>query len=137
MDRSLERYAPLIGRILLSVIFLFSAFGKVTHFSGMEQFMASKGMPAVPVLLVLALLTEALGGLSLLLGFKARWGALLLFLFLIPTTLIFHDFWALTGAMRQDMQIHFLKNLAIMGGLLMVAANGPGAFSLDKPAKGR
>ena len=132
MDRSLQRYAPLIGRILLSVIFLFSAFSKVTNFSGMEQFMASKGMPAVPVLLVLALLTEALGGLSLLLGFKARWGALLLFLFLIPTTLIFHDFWALTGAMRQDMQIHFLKNLAIMGGLLMVAANGPGAFSLDK-----
>jgi putative oxidoreductase len=132
MDGFLKRYAPLLGRILLSVIFLLSAFGKITHFSGMEQFMASKGLPAVPLLLVLALLTEALGGLSLLLGFKARWGALLLFLFLIPTTLIFHDFWTLTGALRQDMQIHFLKNLAIMGGLLMVAANGPGAFSLDK-----
>ena len=132
MDDLLKRYAPITGRILLSIIFLLSAFGKATDFSGMEQYMASKGLPAIPLLLALAMLTEALGGLSLLLGFKARWGALLLFLFLIPTTLIFHDFWALTGAMRQDMQIHFLKNLAIMGGLLMVAANGPGAFSLDK-----
>jgi putative oxidoreductase len=126
-----ERYAPLVGRILLSVLFLLSGFGKITGWGTTAGYMASKGMPLVPFFLAMAILFELGGGLSVLFGFWARLGALALFVYLIPTTLIFHNFWAYTGMERQMNQINFLKNLAIMGGLLMVVAFGPGPLSVD------
>ena len=137
MNEMFERYAPLVGRILMSLIFLISGTFKILGFSGTAAFMASKGMPAASLLLVAALLTELAGGLSLLLGFKARWGALLLFLFLIPTTLIFHNFWAVPAAAAQTEMGNFIKNLGLMGGLLMVVAFGPGAFSVDGAGRGK
>jgi len=94
--------------------------------------MADKGMPAVPVFLVGAILCEIGGGLSLLLGCKARLGALLLFLFLIPTTLVFHNFWDYQGAEQKMQMINFMKNLAIMGGLALVVGFGPGPISVDR-----
>src|SRR5438477_7299381 len=78
---TLQRYAPLAGRGLLSLIFLLSAAGKVADFSGTEQYMASKNMPLVPFFLAMAILFESLGGLSVLLGYKARIGAVALILF--------------------------------------------------------
>src|SRR5947208_15392511 len=82
------RYAPLLGRILLAQIFLVSGAAKILDWPGTEAQMAGKGMPLVPLLHVGALLCELAGGLSVLTGYKARWGALALCLFLIPTTLI-------------------------------------------------
>lgn len=131
MDTALNRYAPLSGRILLSAIFLMSGFGKITDFSGTTGYMASHGMPAVSFLLVMAILFELFGGLSVLTGFKARWGAVALIVFLIPATLIFHAFWAVEPDQVRMQTINFMKNLAIMGGLLQIVAHGAGAFSID------
>ncbi len=131
---SLTYIAPLAGRILLSLIFLMSGVMKFVAWDQTAGHMASKGMPLIPVLLPLAALVELAGGLSILLGWQARLGALLLFLYLIPTTLIFHNFWSFEGAEQQNQMIHFMKNLAIMGGLLVVAGLGAGPIRLDRRA---
>ena len=127
-----SRYFSLIGRILLSLIFIASGLGKVTNAAGTKAMMAQVGIPAVGLLFVVALLFEVLGGFSVLLGFKAKHGAIALMLFLIPTTFYFHNFWAFSG-MEQQMQIaNFLKNVAIFGGLGLVVAFGPGPISMDE-----
>ncbi|RJP24972.1 MAG: DoxX family protein [Candidatus Abyssobacteria bacterium SURF_5] len=121
-----KKFVPLISRILLGHIFLIAGIEKVFNIDGTQAYMASKGMPFTLLFLLAAIAFEAGGGLSLILGYKARWGALALVLFLIPTTLIFHTNFA--EPMQQAM---FMKNLAIMGGLLMIASYGPGKLSLD------
>jgi putative oxidoreductase len=128
------RYLPVTGRVLLSVIFLVSGLGKIIDWDTNAQLMASQGMPLVPLLLFAAIVTELAGGLSVLLAWKARWGALLLFLYLIPTTLIFHDFWTFTGTEMQTQLVNFLKNLSIMGGLLLVAAYDGAALAAAREA---
>ncbi|MGH9709677.1 MAG: DoxX family protein, partial [Candidatus Acidiferrales bacterium] len=122
---------PLVGRILISVIFLLSGIEKLMTWHGSAAFLASKGFPIADVMLAGAVVVEILGALCLITGFQTRIAALIMFLYLIPATLMFHNFWAMQGAMRADNQGHFLKNLAIMGGLLMVAAYGPGRLSID------
>jgi len=107
-----------------------SGWGKITGFEGTVAYMASKGMPYPQLLLPGAILIELGGGLALMLGWKARWAALAIFLFCIPTTLIFHNYWAVPPEQAQNQMIHFLKNFAVMGGLLYVVAFGPGPFSL-------
>lgn len=121
-------YIPLVARIFLSVIFLRSGISKILDFGGTQQFMAASGIPLVltGLLLVGSILFELAGGLSVLLGYKPRWGAIALIIFLVPTTLIFHTNFA------EEMQvIQFLKNLALIGGLLMVVYFGSGPVSLD------
>lgn len=121
-------YIPLAARIFLSVIFLRSGIGKILDFGGTQQQIAGQGMPlALAGLLAAgAIIFELAGGLSVLLGYKARWGAIALIIFLVPTTLIFHTNFA------EEMQvIQFLKNLAIVGGLLMVVYFGSGPVSVD------
>ncbi|MBI4422856.1 MAG: DoxX family protein [Elusimicrobia bacterium] len=113
----------LTGRVFIATIFLASAFGKITNFQATTQYMEAHGMPLATALGACAIALEVLGGLSLVLGFHARWGAVALLLFMVPATLIFH--------LSPDQRIQFLKNLAIMGGLLHVAAFGPGEISLD------
>lgn len=130
-----QRMLSPIGRFCLSLIFLLSALGKLTDWQGTAGYMASKGMPLVPFFLVGAIVLELAGGLSVLLGFKTRWGVALLVIFLIPATLIFHNFWTFEGQERQLQMIMFLKNLAILGGLLLLGSLGPGSCSLDE--KGR
>ena len=130
-----KQYAPLVGRALLSSIFIISGWGKITGFSGTAAYMASKGMPIPDVLLVAAIIIELGGGLMVLLGWKACWAALAIFLFIIPTTLIFHAFWAVDAAQVQNQMINFMKNLAIMGGMLYVVAYGSGPYSLGKKDK--
>jgi putative oxidoreductase len=128
------RYLVMFGRVLLSIIFLLSGLGKIMDWNGTAQIMASQGLPLIPLLLAGAIVTELAGGLSVLLGWKARWGAWLLFLYLIPTTLIFHDFWAFNGTEMQTQLVNFLKNLSIMGGLLLVAAYDGAALVADREA---
>lgn len=122
----------LIGRVLLALIFILSGFGKITSFAASAGYMASKGLPMPEVLLVPTILIELGGGLLIALGYKARWAALVIFLFLIPTTLIFHNFWAVEAGQVRAQMIQFQKNLAIMGGMLYVVFTGAGRYSLDK-----
>jgi putative oxidoreductase len=132
MNTTLNNVVTLAGRTLLALIFIVSGFGKITGFAGTAGFMASKGMPMAEVLLVGAIAVEFLGGLMLLLGWKARWAALAIFIFIIPATLVFHNPAGLTGQEAQNQMIQVMKNLSIMGGMLMVFAFGPGAWSLDR-----
>jgi len=120
----------LAGRILIATIFLIAGLSKIGSFSGTSQFMAAKGIPLADIALVITILIEILGGLSIILGYKAKWGAWILFGFMIPTTLIFH-----TNFSDQNQLIHFLKNLGIMGGLLYITAYGVGPISLDEKKK--
>lgn len=133
MNPNILATAALVGRILLAIIFIKSGFEKITGFEGTAGYMASKGLPMVQLLLVGTIIIELLGGIMLVVGYKARWAALAIFLWLIPTTLIFHKFWGLADAKEAGMQeIQFLKNITIMGGMLMVYAFGPGRYSIDK-----
>jgi putative oxidoreductase len=122
---------PLAGRLLISTIFIFSGLSKIPGHAAMVGFAASKGLPAADLAIWLAAAVEILGGLSILLGFQARIAAWLLFLYLIPTSVVFHNFWAMQGMDKMDAQAHFFKNVAIMGGLLFVATFGAGAYSID------
>lgn len=123
----------LIGRLLLAAIFLISAYNKVVFYDATAVYMASKGLPMVPLLLTLSIIIEFVGGLSLVLGYKIRALAVLLIIYLIPVTLTMHDFWMMPDPMQmQNNMYHFLKNLAIMGGLLYVASVGAGYLGIDR-----
>jgi putative oxidoreductase len=119
------------GRTLLGAIFLLSGISKVMDWSSSAAYMEAQGFVAVPFFLAAAALIEIVGGLAVITGTAARLAAVVLILFLIPTTVIFHDFWALEGAERQNQMNHFLKNLSIMGGLLVLFGFGAGRFSVD------
>lgn len=126
------QFAPLIGRIVIAQIFLLSGLSKIGNFSGTAGYMASKGMPMVEVLLVLTIIIEVGGALMILLGWKARIGAIVLFLWMIPVTLIFHNFWAVPVDQKMVQQIMFQKNLAMIGAMLYIFAFGSGAYSLKR-----
>ena len=116
----------LIGRILLVLIFLQSGIGKIENFAGTAQTMASHGMPYANFFLVGAIFFELVGSVTVILGYFTRFGALLLVIFLIPTTLIFHNIFA-----DPKMMVHFMKNVSMFGGGLILLASGAGRFSLD------
>jgi putative oxidoreductase len=126
-----KSYGPLAGRILLALIFLISGCEKIGGFSKVAAGMAAKGVPLAEFALVVTIVVEIGGGLMLILGWKARWAALALFLWLIPVTLLFHNYWAVDAAQYRNQFNHFLKNLCIMGAMLYVMAFGPGPLSLD------
>ncbi|MGB3511242.1 MAG: DoxX family protein [Microcoleaceae cyanobacterium] len=122
---NLQTWTSLIGRIFLSAIFIKSGIGKIFGGSATQQYMESAGVPGwllIPTILVLLI-----GGISVLVGYKANYGALLLIGFLIPTTLIFHNVFT-----DPSQEIAFMKNLALIGGLLMVTAFGAGPMSVDR-----
>ncbi|HTQ80074.1 MAG TPA: DoxX family protein [Thermoanaerobaculia bacterium] len=118
----------LLSRIFLALIFVLSGVGKLTSFAGTAKMMGGVGFPVPELFLVGAILLELGGGLALLLGYKARWAALALIVFLIPATLIFHVA-HMSGS--QDQMIHALKNIAILGGLLKYYTDGPGAYAIS------
>lgn len=132
MNAPLQNAGLFAGRVLLAQIFIVSGVRKIANFSGTATYMANAGLPFVDVLLVLTIAIEVLGGLLLVLGWKTRWAAALIFVFLIPVTLVFHGFWAVPAAQVATQQIHFMKNLAIMGGMLLLAAYGPGDWALER-----
>jgi putative oxidoreductase len=116
---------------LIAAIFLVSGIAKVTDFSGTVGYMRGAGLPATEALAAIAAVIELGCGLALLIGAWARPAGLLLALYLIPVTLVFHAFWNYTGMDQRMQLINFLKNLAIMGGLSYVATYGPGLFAVD------
>ena len=127
MQKTINQFGPLVGRILLALIFLKSGIGKIGGFTGTAGYMASKGLPMVEVLLAITIVIELAASAMIIAGFKARLGATALLLWMIPVTVIFHNFWAVPGEINM-----FMKNLAIMGGLLLIMAHGSGPMSIDK-----
>jgi putative oxidoreductase len=127
-----RQFGPLAGRILITALFLVSGYHKIIGFSAVSGLLAKMGMPMADLLVVGAIVCEMGGGLMVLLGWHACWGALLLVVFTIPATLMFHNFWAVGPAEYQNQLIHFQKNLAILGGLAYIMAFGPGSYSVRK-----
>jgi putative oxidoreductase len=123
-------YVALLGRALYAAIFVASSFG---HFSQPTiAYAASQGVPLAPVAVPLSGLVSLAGGLSILLGYRARVGAALIVLFLVPVTLALHAFWRVHDpAAAQLDQIMFMKNLSMLGGALVIAYFGAGPLSLD------
>lgn len=131
--KALEQYGPVGVRVLLATILLASGVGKLSDPAGTADYIGSAGLPVSLLLAVLAGVGELAGGAMVLLGVRARWGALAFMAFPVPATAFLHNPIGLEGmGMKAQMQpIHALKNLAIMGGLLVVAGYGSGAYSLD------
>jgi len=128
----LKAFGILIGRILLILIFLQSGIGKIGNFEGTAKFMASNGMPYANFFLVGAILFELVGSIAVILGYFTRFGALLILIFLIPTTLIFH-----TNFADQVQMIMFMKNVSMFGGCLILLSQGPGRLSIDYLLRGK
>ena len=123
MDNLQALSAP-IGRLFLSMIFIFSGFTKITGYAATQGYMEAMGVPGMLLPLVIAV--ELLGGIAILLGFKARLVAILMAGFSIVSALLFHQFWIDESQMNP-----FMKNIAMAGGFLMIFAHGAGAYSID------
>ncbi len=128
----INKFGPLVGRVLMAIIFLLSGINKIGGFAGTAGYMASKGLPMADVLLVITIIIEIGAALMLIVGWKARFAAAVVFLWMIPVTLVFHNFWAAPAAQYQVQMIMFMKNLAMMGGMLYVVAFGSGPVSMER-----
>ena len=131
----LYKYLQLIGRISLGLIFVLAGFGKLANPAGTVGYMTAYGMPYADRLVWPTGLLEFGGGILLIIGWQARWAATALILFTLTASFIFHAFWNVDAAQMQLQQIMFLKNLAIVGGLLYVVAYGSGACSVSRGGK--
>ena len=123
--------APLIGRVLIAIFFIPSGLSKITGFSGTVGYIASAGLPAPALGAVIAIIVEVVVAAALLVGWQARWVALIMALFTIGAAIFFHNFWAAPPDEQLLQNVHFFKNMAIAGGLLFVFTFGAGAYSLD------
>lgn len=125
--------ADLIARILISFIFLFEAYDYIRDFDGTKSIMADYGLTWNPNMLLFGAITLLiLGGVMVLSGYRSSLGATLLLLYWIPVTFIMHSFWNDPESIRQASELHFMKNLAIIGGLLTVLVNGSGRYSIRR-----
>jgi putative oxidoreductase len=131
---AIKQYGPLVGRVLLALIFVLSGLSKLGGFAGTVGYIQSVGLPAAQLLAVIAIIFELGGGLLLVLGWKARWGAAALFVFTFLAAVLFHAYWAAAPDQAMMQQIQFMKNVTIMGGLLYVVVYGSGPLSLEKRA---
>jgi putative oxidoreductase len=121
----------LAGRVLLAALFLPAGISKLTGFEGTVGYIASVGLPLPAVGAVLALLVEIVGSVALIAGFGTRIAALVLAAFTLVASFFFHAFWAVPADQAFMVQLLFFKNVAVVGGLLTLAANGAGGWSLD------
>ena len=128
-----EGVALLLGRLALAAIFLWSGFGKLTNLGGFADSLAHQGVPAPWPLAVVGACVEFFGGLAVAAGFRTRWAALLMAAFTVVATLIAHRFWEVQdAAARTGQAINFMKNVAIVGGFLLLHARGAGPISVDR-----
>ena len=131
-----ERISPLVGRLLIAWFFLSEAWWRVRDWEGTVTLMHMKHVANAEPLLALAVVLMALGGISLLLGYYARTGALILFALTIVMSVMIHDYWKITNAVDRDADYDlFIRNIAIAGGLLFLVGMGPGPFAIDQPSK--
>ena len=118
---------PLLGRVLISPLFLIAGYNKLMAVGGTAAYFGKIGFPMPEIMVWLAILVEIGGGLLLLIGWKTRWVAWLLILFTVIASFMGHRFWVDPGQLNA-----FLKNIAVIGGLLMYVTYGPGSASVDK-----
>ena len=123
---STPTYLPALGRLLIALIFILSGLSKIAAPAGTIAYIQSAGAPFASAAFAVAVIVELIGGLALLVGFQTRLVAATLAIFTLAAAVLFHNNMA-----DQNQMIHFMKNLAITGGLLQVVAFGAGAFSLD------
>ena len=123
-------FIPLLGRLLITYIFATSGIAKLFSWSDNVAYMSTRHLPMIPVLLAFAALIELAGSASLITGYQARIAAFVMFWYLTAVTILFHNYWAATSMMAGMQETHFRKNLAVMGGLLMLARCGPGKWAL-------
>jgi putative oxidoreductase len=129
MDAKRINQVTLLSRLLIALLFILAGIGKVMGFAGTSAYIASKGLPMPDVLTVLVIAVELGGGIALAVGCCTKWAAYALAAFTFVVSLIYHNFWAMSGADAHMNQIMFLKNLAIIGGLLLFAIYGPGTYA--------
>ena len=123
---STPTYLPALGRLLIALIFVLSGLSKIAAPANTIAYIQSAGAPFAPAAFGIAAIVEVIGGLALLVGFQTRLVAAILATFTLAAAVLFHN-----NLADQNQMIHFMKNLAITGGLLQVVAFGAGAFSLD------
>ena len=121
----------LVGRLLLALLFLPAGIGKLTGFAGTVGYISSVGLPMPQVAAALALVVEIVGGVALVAGYGTRLAAIVLAAFTLVATFIFHAYWAVPADQQMVQQLMFFKNVAVVGGLLTLAAWGAGAWSVD------
>lgn len=122
----------LVARICLAILFIVAGAGKAMAFAGTSGYLAKLGFPVPDVMTAIAIAFELGGGILLVIGWKTRWVAWGMAIFVVIATLAAHRFWEVDAAQMTMQRLQFLKNLSILGGLLMVAAFGPGSLSVDK-----
>jgi putative oxidoreductase len=120
-----------LARILLSAIFVYSGISQLMHFDATAHVIGATGVPLPTVAAVIAILIDLAGGAMLIIGWQTKLAASILFIYLIPVTVMVHNFWAAPPQMHEMQLLNFLKNLGIMGGLLILATRGAGASSVD------
>lgn len=121
----------LVGRVLIAWLFIPAGFGKIAGFSGAVGYAAAMGMPVPEVAVALGLLIELVAGVFILIGFMTRPAALLLAFFTLVASFFFHAYWSLPADQAMMQQLLFNKNVAVVGGLLVLAAFGAGSLSVD------
>lgn len=131
MSNTLQNTFSLTARVLMAALFLPAGIGKLTGFEGTVGYIASVGLPLPTVGAALALVVEIVGSLALLAGFGTRIAAVVLAAFTLVASFIFHAYWAVPADQVFVTQLLFFKNIAVVGGLLALAAHGAGAWSLD------
>jgi putative oxidoreductase len=127
-----KMYGPLVGRVLLVLMFIIAGYGKITGFEGTIGYMQAHNMPMTQILAVIAIIIELGGGIMIAVGWKARWAAAALFIFVLVASYVFHAFWAVPADQAQLQNVLFMKNLAVMGGMLYIIVYGSGPLSVDK-----
>lgn len=131
MPTPFQNFLGLLGRILITVLFLPSGIGKIGNFGGTVGYITSHGLPQPEIAAVIAIVVEVLVVLAFLVGFKTRSAALVLAIYTIAAGIFFHNYWDAPAAQVMMQQINFYKNIAIAGGLLSFAAWGAGGWGVD------
>ena len=122
----------LAGRVLLGLLFAYFGYMKMMNIGGTEQYFTKWGFPMPQVTAWVAVLFELVGGLMIIVGWKTRWAAWALAVYVVIATCVAHRFWTYEAAQAFNQTSHFFKNLCIIGGMLLLAASGPGRYSIDK-----
>lgn len=131
MTTTFQNSLALVGRLLLALLFLPAGISKIAGFAGTAGYIASKGLPLPALGVIIAILVEVAGSLALIAGFRIRMAALALAGFTLVATFVFHNFWGVPADQAMVQQLMFYKNIAVVGGLLLLAAHGAGAWSMD------
>ncbi|MCX6995331.1 MAG: DoxX family protein [Chlamydiae bacterium] len=127
----MKSWLALLGRVIIGALFLISGLMKIKYWASMVQVVASIELPYPALLLGLGTAIEILGGISIILGYRTRIGALMLIVFLAAATYLFHNFWAVEAVHTDAVREEFVRNIVYLAGLFLLAAFGPGSYSID------